>query len=156
MRPKLVPVEDDWFEWREGPRRATRVLVRIVEAKDGRHRIAGLRLEGTVSAEVLRAIPIGRIEAAANAQLHPGAGTAPVRRVNARIAGSLRANAVQGYPDSFYEAVAAAYRQLVGASSRPIGELAAANDVPVTTAQRWVREARRRGKLPPGHPGKAG
>ena len=52
--------------------------------------------------------------------------------------------------------MATAYRHLAATSSRPVGELADANDVPVSTAQRWVKEARRRGLLAPGHPGKAG
>jgi hypothetical protein len=41
-------------------------------------------------------------------------------------------------------------------SPRPVADLATANEVPVSTAQRWVKEARRRGLLAPGHPGKAG
>ena len=35
-------------------------------------------------------------------------------------------------------------------------DLARTHGVPVTTAHRWVKEARRRGFLPPGSPGKAG
>lgn len=130
--------------------------MRVDRADDGRHQITAIRIEGAVSADLLRSIPVGRIEAAANAVLHPGPAAPPRRRASARIADALRANAVQGYPDTFYDAVAAAYRMLVGTSSRPIGDLAEANDVPVTTAQRWVKEARRRGKLPPGRSGKAG
>jgi hypothetical protein len=34
--------------------------------------------------------------------------------------------------------------------------LAEANDVPVTTAQRWIRVARLRGMLPPGRQGTSG
>jgi hypothetical protein len=68
----------------------------------------------------------------------------------------LRSNAVRGYPDAFYDSIAAAYRTLVTSSSRPVSELATANNVPITTARRWVKEARRRGLLSPGHPGKAG
>jgi transposase-like protein len=37
-----------------------------------------------------------------------------------------------------------------------VADLARDNAVPVTTAQRWVKEARRRGMLAPGRPGKAG
>ena len=61
-----------------------------------------------------------------------------------------------GYPDAFYVAVAAVYRQLAATSPRPVADLARDNAVPVTTAQRWVKEARRRGMLGPGRPGKAG
>ncbi len=63
---------------------------------------------------------------------------------------------MRGYPDSFYVAVAAAYQTLAHSTASPIAALASANDVPHTTAQRWVREARHRGLLPPGRPGKAG
>ena len=72
-----------------------------------------------------------------------------------KLAISLRVNA-QRYPDAFYDAVATIYRHLAATSSRPVGDLAEANGVPLTTAQRWVKEARRRGLLLPGHPGKAG
>ena len=40
------------------------------------------------------------------------------------------------------------------ASGRQRGLVAEANDVPVTTARRWVKEARRRGFLPPGRAGR--
>jgi hypothetical protein len=52
-------------------------------------------------------------------------------------------------PDKFYVDVAEAFAYLVVTSSRPATDLAEANDVPVTTVHRWVREARRRGVLPP-------
>jgi Arc/MetJ family transcription regulator len=157
VTPRLHSIDDEgWFEWLEPPAGRTRIFVRIEEAADGRQTLGGVRIEGHVSADLLRSIPIGRIEAAANALLHPDASPPTARRRSARIAATLRANAVQGYPDTFYDAVATAYRHLVTRSSSPIADLATANDVPVTTAQRWVREARRRGKLPPGRAGKAG
>jgi hypothetical protein len=53
-------------------------------------------------------------------------------------------------PDSFYAAVAERYQWLASKARRPAEELAAANGVPVTTIHRWVKEARRRGILPPG------
>lgn len=155
MAPKLIPSEKGWYEWRDGAKRPAKVLIKVDEAKDGRFHVNGLRLDGPVSAELLRSLPVGRIEATANAQLHTGVEHRPGRR-STTISARLRKSSPQGYTDGFYDAVAQAYQQLVGTSSRPIGELATANDVPVTTAQRWVREARRRGKLPPGRPGKAG
>ena len=150
---RLLPTDDGWFEWRPPPVPRARVLVQVAPAPDGRQTLTGLQVLGPVAADVLRSIPVGRIEAAANALFHVAA--APPRK-SARIPANLRANAVQGYPDRFYEAVAAAYRSLVATSSRPIVDLAEANGVPVTTAQRWVKEARRRGLLPPGRVGKAG
>lgn len=158
MDPQLVPAGGEWFEWRDGRpgRHDPKIFVRVTEDADGRIRLHGLRLEGRVSAELLRSVPVGRIEAVANRLLHAAGPPPRRRRAPARIPDSLRASAVRGYPDPFYDAVASAYQQLVATTARPVAELAAANAVPVTTAQRWVREARRRGKLPPGRTGKAG
>ena len=158
VAPQLTAAENGWFEWSDAsaplPKRS-KVLVRVVEANDGRFHLDGLRIEGHVSAELLRSVPLGRIEAAANAQLHPG--TAPGRaKRSVTIPAKLRTGGRSGYGDAFYDAVARAYQHLAHTSPRPIGELAESNRVPLTTAQRWVREARRRGKLPPGRPGKAG
>lgn len=158
-RARLEPLDDDWLAWVDHGRRSPRtsVRVRVAEGGDGRLHVIDLHVEGAVSAEVLRSIPIGRIEAAANAQLHASAPEAPPRRAaRATIPARLRTNAVRGYPDAFYDAVAAAYRGLATSSPRPVADLADANDVPVTTAQRWVKEARRRSLLAPGRPGKAG
>ncbi len=129
--------------------------MRVGEGDDGRLHIVDLYVAGAVSAEVLRSVPVGRIEATANAQLHPTAAGPPRKRA-ATIPPRLRDNAVRGYPDAFYDAVAKTYRHLAATTARPVGELADANQVPVTTAQRWVKEARRRGLLAPGRPGKAG
>jgi hypothetical protein len=75
--------------------------------------------DGILSAEALRSIPVGRIEAAANAQLHPtatGAGgdvDVPAGATST-LPDDLRETAVPGYPDAFYVAVAAST-----AGSRP-------------------------------------
>lgn len=54
-------------------------------------------------------------------------------------------------PDAFYEQVAERFTYLVAiGSKRPANELAEANGVPASTVHRWVKEARRRGILPPG------
>jgi hypothetical protein len=59
-------------------------------------------------------------------------------------------------PDSFYRRVAEIYSALAVHSTRPAAELAEANGVPPTTAHRWVKEARKRGFLAPGHKGRRG
>ena len=155
MTFRFRALDHGWYEW-VGDRTSTSIRVRVEEGGDGRLRIVGLQVDGPVSAEVLRSIPVGRIEAAANAQLHHRSPAAPPRRPRARIRTSLRAGGRRGYPDAFYDEVAAVYRHLVTTSSRPVADLAVANDVPVTTARRWVKEARRRDLLAPGQPGKAG
>jgi hypothetical protein len=59
-------------------------------------------------------------------------------------------------PDGFAERVAAAYRQYVMETRSPALKIAEEAGVPVGTARGWIKEARRRGKLPQGHKGKAG
>jgi hypothetical protein len=153
MPPPLRPADDGSFEWLDSPA-GSRVHVELDQADDGRFHVSRLTIEGSpLAAEHLRAVPVGRIEAAANAMFH---GEPASFRKPAKISDRLRQNAGRGYSDSFYDAVAGGYQALVASSSRPISDLAESNDVPLTTAQRWVREARRRGKLPPGRSGKAG
>lgn len=65
----------------------------------------------------------------------------------------LRSPRKRPYGDDFYRAVADAY---VAAIDRPAVRIAAASKVPVTSVHNWVREARRRGFLPPGRKGKTG
>jgi hypothetical protein len=59
-------------------------------------------------------------------------------------------------PEEFYPRVAAAYAQYAPRTRAPAKQIAAEAGVPVTTAHRWIREARRRGYLPPATKGKAG
>jgi len=182
VRGRLFPVADGWYEWRQDePSLAGTVLVRVAVGSDGRLVLTGLRIDGTPSAELLRAIPVGRIEAAANAQLAveeaPG-GTTPVVSLRARpvappvaedigwemvepLLAVVRAAPSQsvrlrGRPDIFYREVADVYLEYAQASPRPACDLAERHSVPVSTAHRWVKEARRRGFLPPGRPGKSG
>lgn len=153
---RFRPGDDGWHQWVDDNLRQAAVHVRVDEGDDGRLHLAGLRVEGKVSAELLRSIPVGRIEAAANAQLHVSAPPVPARRPPVRIAAIHRLSTDRGYPVAFYRRVATSYRHLAMTSKRPVADLAAANDVPVSTAQRWVKEARRRNLLAPGRPGKAG
>ncbi len=59
-------------------------------------------------------------------------------------------------PDGFYALVGAAYREYAPRTRAPAVEIAKEAGVPVATARSWIREARRRGKLPQGRKGKAG
>jgi hypothetical protein len=60
-------------------------------------------------------------------------------------------------PDGFYGLVAEAYREYATTTGRAAAAaIAAEAGVPVTTVHRWVREARRRGHLPPGKQGRTG
>jgi hypothetical protein len=55
-----------------------------------------------------------------------------------------------GYPDGFLERVAIAYGELARISDTPTLRLARENDLPPSTAHRWIKEARRRGLVGPG------
>jgi hypothetical protein len=183
VRGRLFPVSDDWYEWHQEPPLAGVVLVHITVTAGGRLVLSGLRIDGPPTAELLRAIPVGRIEAAANAQLSvvdnaivatartsprprptapPGGGPShdgwdvvdPERAVQRAHRPDLAR--LRGRPDVFYRQVADTYLDLAQASHRPAGEIADSHGVPVSTAHRWVKEARRRGFLPPGRPGKTG
>jgi hypothetical protein len=182
VRGRLFPVADGWYEWRQDePPLAGAVLVRVAVGAGGRLVLTGLRIDGTPSAELLRAIPVGRIEAAANAQLAAGdsaGGTTPVVSLRARPvappvaedigwemvepalavvrAAPAGPGRLRGRPDVFYRQVADVYLEFAAASARPARDLADRHGVPVSTAHRWVKEARRRGFLPPGRPGKSG
>jgi hypothetical protein len=57
-------------------------------------------------------------------------------------------------PDAFFEQVAACYREAVAAGLPPAKTLAEDADTPQGTVNRWIAEARERGHLPPGEPGK--
>jgi hypothetical protein len=178
VRGRLYHLEGDWYEWRQQPALPATVHVRVASGSGGRLGLAELRIIGEPTSDLLRAIPVGRIEAAANAQLaviddavsprpprqrrHP---TRPPGDGNDRgweqpssltPTASPRAGRSRGRPDQFYAEIAEAYRQLAQTSRRPAGDLAADHGVPVTTAHRWIKEARRRGFLAPGRPGKAG
>jgi hypothetical protein len=59
-------------------------------------------------------------------------------------------------PDAFYSLVADAYREYAPQTSKPGTRIAEEAGVPIGTAHGWIREARRRGHLPPGRKGKAG
>lgn len=53
---------------------------------------------------------------------------------------------MRGYGDTFYKAIAAEYRATERRPGRHIAEM---NDVPLSTAYRWIKEARQRGFLAP-------
>ena len=194
MRGRLFPVsgegaDGDWYEWRQDPPLPAPVFVRVGEAEGGRLVLTGLRLDASPTAELLRAVPVGRIEAAANAQLtvvdevvvpvrfDRGRGARPSGNGQRSQDGqpsldgragwettdpegarerSVDGGRRRGRPDEFYRSIARTYRESAQTSPRPVWDLADTHGVPLTTAHRWVKEARRRGFLPPGQPGKAG
>ncbi|MER5647312.1 hypothetical protein [Streptosporangium sp. NPDC002524] len=131
-----------------------------------------------VTARLLRTLPVARMESAANQRAaHLGeadTATYPLVSLDVRIPTGMEAWARrpiapgpdQGMPlklsiptdrkkpNSFYEQVAERFQWLASRGPRPASVLAEANEVPVTTVHRWVKEARRRGLLPSGQRGK--
>lgn len=78
------------------------------------------------------------------------------RRPKAEVDATLTKPEGARYGDDFYRAVAGVYEALTRVTNSPAVVIADANGVPVTTAHRWIKEARKRGFLPPGHKGKRG
>ncbi|HEX7277794.1 MAG TPA: hypothetical protein VF244_10510 [Acidimicrobiales bacterium] len=154
-------------------------FVRFIDA-EGRLVIADVALTGGVDTDGLRRLPLGRIEAWAN-----GAGADRLRAGLDKAGPDLAVELAVAFPkrrwrqvataevpvlvvptdrdkgDDFYRQVAEVYRAAAAAGHPPAREIATAADsggtpVPASTAHRWIREARRRGYLPPGRVGKAG
>jgi hypothetical protein len=150
------------------------VYVRFAPAGD-RWRVIELRLDDP-SQEILRVIPLSRIEHAVNASERGEAIAGPVvfglavghenpspedlrahfknkRRLIASPV-KLERPATRRLSDDFYRDVARAYRYAVKVGRNPRKALAEASATPADTVARWIREARRRGYLPPAEPGK--
>ncbi len=75
------------------------------------------------------------------------------RRVEPRY--QLERPARRRLDDDFYAAVARAYADAVAEGLNPRKTLAADSGTPADTVARWIAEARRRGQLSAGEPGKA-
>lgn len=83
-----------------------------------------------------------------NPQLRPSGGGPSSREPLQRPDGSD--------PDFFYRQVAEAYQDILRRSQKIAPVMAEEAEVPVTTARRWIQEARRRGYLPTARRGRAG
>lgn len=140
--------------------------------------------DGPMTTDDLRRIPLGRIEARCNdpdsrrrltfvattgtehvsledmAILKaPHHGSRPMERRPTLRQSQLRLRVPDGrrdYGDDFYRRVAEIYRRLVDEGRPPAPTIAEANAVPLSTAQRWAKESRRRGFLSAGRTGKVG
>jgi hypothetical protein len=83
------------------------------------------------------------------------ADAAPARHRRRRSA-KLAISTGRKRPDAFYARVAEIYGDLAKETDAPATVMAEANDVPVSTVHRWVKEARRRGLLGAGRRGAVG
>lgn len=125
---------------------------------------------GQLAAQIVRDLPFGRIANAVNQPRHyeilsqhvewltslpkpkPGLWESELPELIPDPAPDLRIAVPTGQQrrsDEFYLHVANAFAWLSAHGTRPAAELAEANDVPVTTVHRWVKEARARGVMPP-------
>lgn len=160
MPGELIEEDGAWYIWvdHDNDPSTPPIKVRLGQADDGRLHVEAVVVEGAegapVSAGMLRAVPLGRIEAHANALLHPDVGEHRIGE--GVIPPHLFDLGARSRPAEFYAEVAAIYAGLVAHTHQPVAVIASANNVPRTTAHRWVKEARNRGMLPPGRPGKAG
>jgi hypothetical protein len=159
--------------------RGERISVRFKPSGQGRLDPVELRVDGPLlDSNTLRRLPLAFMETFANTvwrtDLQDMLDVAPEGDLHDRNymppqfsePGSIRRSIVRktarlkipdgAKPDSFYRQVAKTYSHLARGSNRPAADLAEANDVPVTTTHRWVKEARRRGFLPPGRKGRRG
>jgi hypothetical protein len=149
--------EGGWVRWIRTGRGIPNVRIRFEPDRGGRlvGREVHIADEDGLRAEVLRQIPLGRLERWANradvaaavreriegATAEPSA--TPWQRVGPRVAVPDRRGRAP-YPTSFYERVARVVS--AGHSARAIAE---ASGVPATTVARWIKGARARGFLAP-------
>lgn len=156
--PKHVSGEDDLWDrlgedWQavDGVRVGVRVYVQWEHEEEGRVRLSGLCVAGeNITTDTLRRIPVSRLE-----NLHGVTGFAvPQDQFVRELAPLVRRKDED--PDEFSGRVAYYYRVFAAISSRPAKEIAQHSNVPVGTVRGWIREARLRGKLPPGTRGRAG
>jgi hypothetical protein len=126
----------------------SRVYIRAEPDSNGRKLIVGMHVDGTpVTSDLLRSLPIGRIETALNGD------PIAVEQFLAELQPLTRRRGQD--PDEFAALVAAYYNAFAMISPKPVKKLAEHAKIPLPTAHGWVREARLRGKLPKGQRGKA-
>lgn len=171
----VARMREGWVSMR-GPDGTDGLHVKVRQDDEGRWSITDLYLHGgEISGETLRAIRMPQVEAGAYNQIirsGPDAdpaeagwddgvtigqirGVAPALHRKRRTRKPL-ARPAGDDPERFYAQVAAAYREHQETTSAPAKAIAEEAGVPVTTAHRWVREARIRGHLPRGRKGRVG
>lgn len=175
--------DDGWFAYNFPPYGADGLHAHATQDADGRWVLNALFLHGeALSAETLRGISIPRMEAQLALDTRDpdtrermsrsdddGLTIGKLRERSKIVADQQREQLRSGVdrrrqltrpdgvdPDEFYQAVASAYGGYAVQSNAPAKLIATEAGVPVGTAHRWIREARRRGFLPPARKGRAG
>lgn len=156
--PLYKPGEDDLWDrlgsdWQriDGVSSTQHVYVRWHKPEGERPKVTGFCVVADpVTTEGLRAVPISRLENLARLMDDPMSADqfftelTPLQRRKGEP------------PEEFSERVAWYYRVFSVTSSKPTKDLAEHSGVPLSTMRSWIREARLRGHLPPGTPGKSG
>jgi hypothetical protein len=176
-----------WVRWdrsRSGTTEGLTVYAQLLTPREGSpSEIVRLTVEGrNLTADKLRTIPLGHIEAAAKANpdfsphiegdILEGQPQHPISEsfdaINREGNKHFLAKAYRhkphkplsrpdgSNPDAFYREVAEAYRDVVQDHRNVAVVLAEEANVPVGTVHRWIVEARRRGFLPPARVGRVG
>jgi hypothetical protein len=176
-----------WVRWdrsRSGTTENLTLWAQLVTPREGGpSEIVRLAVEGrNLTADKLRTIPLGHIEAAAKANpdfsphieghILEGQPQHPISEsFDEIIRESNRHFLTEAYrhrpheplsrpdgsnPDAFYREVAEAYRDVIQDHRNVAVVLAEEANVPVGTVHRWIVEARRRGFLPAARVGRAG
>jgi hypothetical protein len=151
-RPAVVNLDSDGWETVPGPHGVDGLHVRV-QTRDGRLVITGVHLHSAeeITGTTLRAVSLARIEALVNGQLYEEYVALMSLEPRPALSRPGRED-----PDEFYLRVAHAYQEYAARTKAPASAIAQEAGVPVGTAQGWVREARRRGHLPPGRRGRVG
>jgi hypothetical protein len=181
MTETLTHLKGGWVLWsrsRSGTTEGLRVLAQLLVPREGGpSQIVRLTVDGrNLTADKLRTIPLGHIEAAAKANPdfspHIEGQPDPIGKgfeeVGRQVNGQILAKAYRhkphepltrpdgSNPDAFYQQVAEAYRDVIQDHRNVAVVLAKEADVPVGTVHRWIVEARRRGFLPAARVGRTG
>jgi hypothetical protein len=127
---------------------------------DQLRRLSPARIEATLNSAPSKALILERLGQAPGPKEPRGpAKPSPMVRgsTSGRVIGEgLRPPPGRPRPDSFYQDVANEYLLAASVNARPAVVLATAAEVPVSTMHGWIKEARRRGFLPPGQKGRRG
>ncbi|GEM_PF-6993752 len=162
---RLTPLPDrpGWAEaaWKRRDGTGGRVYVYLRLQAAERAAIYSIEVPAPTTA-LLRDIPLAKIEAACNAnpairRLATATMDAETVRLAEREAGrrvKLRPPKRRRLDDDHFRHVADAYRGAVANGLPPAKTLADESAVPQGTVSRWIAEARRRGYLPAGEPGR--
>jgi hypothetical protein len=160
---ELIPAinrgDRDWVEarWQRADGTRGKALAQLRRKTEHDWYIARLQVD-LPTGELLRDIPLARIEAASNADQRIRQWVAEGVKRKAGPRWKLKPSATRRrLDDQFYREVAAAYVDAVAHGLPPAKTLAEDSDTPQGTVNRWIAEARspERGLLPKTTPGKA-